>query len=374
MKRCLFIILALCAVGAYAQTNPNQQPFKTVHGDIQFTTPFYDAENQWSVVSKDPQKNKYLFGMVYLDNTAGYTFAAEGFFQVDAQGRVFRDSSDYINNQRIVQRITGNGGKSALIPAAMLADLKVPAEPFWLAVYQPAANRNTDVDKINHGRFLNGLKVPVKALAYLEPVYKINPHAPGLEFELSYAYNVLGRYADAEAVLKSAIANTPDNGSLYAELGFAYTQTSKFANAIEAFTKGLVIAKQKNDNFFRSTMANNLVLVYAELKQFDKAITVVDDIIADAPPSPNWHILKATTYIKAADFESAAKSYLKAIEVYPPQDIQGKAQTAYTTAILYRDKLNNLQQYTYWGKKAKEWAPANTPVAKAANALVFIGE
>ena len=121
-------------------------------------------------------------------------------------------------------------------------------------------------------------------------------------------------------------------------------------------------------------MATNLVLVYAQLKQFDKAMAVVDDIIADAPPSPNWHILKATTYIKAADFESAAKTYLKAIEVYPTQDMQGKAQTAYTTAILYRDKLNNLQQYTYWGKKAKEWAPANTPVAKAANALVFMGE
>jgi tetratricopeptide (TPR) repeat protein len=374
MKRYLFIILALCAVGARAQTNPNQQPFKTTHGELQFTTPFYDAENQWSVVAKDPQKNKYLFGMVYLDNTAGYTFAAEGFFQVDAQGRVFRDSSDLIKNQRIVQRITGNAGKSAIIPNAMLADLKVPAVPDWLAIYQPIANRNTDAYKITHGRFLNGLKVPAKALEYLEPVYKINPHAPGLEFELSYAYNISGRYAEAEAVLKSGIAHAPDNGSLYAELGFVYIRTTKFTDAIEAFTKGLAIAKQKNDNFFRGTMATNLVLVYTELKQFDKAQAVIDDIIADIPPSASWYILKAVTYQKANDNENCAKAYIKSIELAPPQDMQGKAQTAYNLATLYRDKLNNLQQYTYWGKKSKEWAPANTAVAKAANALVFMGE
>ena len=372
MKRYLIIILALCAIGARAQVNANQQPFKTIYGDMQFNTPFYDQEDHWVVAGKNPKNNKYVFGMIYLDNTAGFTFRAEGLFGVDAQGHVFRDSSDYIKNGILTTRITNSTNLICAIPDAMLADLKVQPVPDWLAVYHPATlDRNSNAYKIAHGRFLNSVKVPAKALQYLEPVYKTDPHATGLEYELSYAYNLLGRNAEAQAVLKSAIANAPDNSSLYAELGYAYIQGKDNDKAVDIFLKGLALAKQKNDNFFRSAMTTNLVLLYNELKQYDKAIATINQLLADAPPAPNWYILMATTYLKSNDNESAAKSYAKGIEVSNPADMQGKAQLAYTVAILYRDKLSNTQQYTYWGQKAKEWAPVNTPVAKAANTLVF---
>lgn len=371
MKRYLFILLALFAVGARAQTDPVQQPFKTVYGEIQFTTPFYELENSWAVLARHPQNNKAMFGMVYMDNAAGFSFRIEGTFQIDAEGKVFRDSTDYLKNQALTSRI-GNG-KLAAIPAAMLADLKVPAEPAWLAIYQPVANRNTDAYKITHGRFLNAAKVPAKALTYLEPVYKTNPHAPGLEFELSYAYNVLGRYAEAEALLKSAIEKAPNDNALYSELGYAYRLTKNYTKATDAYLYVLKLTESKKDDFFRLAAITNLLLLYNEQKQYDKTIALLTDYLAGRYDIQAYLSLVAA-YAAKGNFEDAAKSYIKGIEASPSKEMQNKAQLAYLAALLYRDKLNNLQQYTYWGKKAKEWAPTNTPVAKAANALVFMGE
>lgn len=375
MKRCLFILLILGVFKTYAQVSstPSPEPLKTLYGTIEYTTPFYNLEDRWAVLPKNAQINKYLFGMIYVDNTAGYTFRLEGFFQVDEQGHVFRDSTDYVKNNNVTVARVGAGTKMlGAIPDAMLPILKVKPVPEWLAIYHPATlNRDAAAYKITRGRFLNALRECAKALEFLEPVYKTDPHAIGLEYELSYAYNVLGRSADAITILKGAIAATPDNGSLYAELGYAYIQNKDYTTAADVFLKGLDLAKKKNDVFFRNSMTTNLTLVYTELKQYDKAVGIVNQFLADSPNNMSLHILLASIYFKADDFENAAKAYIKAIELANPADMQGKAQMAYTLATLYRDKLKNTDQYTLWGKRAKEWAPANTAVAKAANALVF---
>ncbi|MEO8886238.1 MAG: tetratricopeptide repeat protein, partial [Mucilaginibacter sp.] len=287
MKRCLFTLLILSVFKTYAQVpnTLNSEPIKTLYGTIEFTTPFYNLEERWAVLPKNAQINKYLFGMVYVDNTAGYTFRLEGFFQVDEQGHVFRDSTDYVKNNNVTVARVGAGTKLlGAIPAAMLPILKVKPVPEWLAIYHPVTlNREATAYKIAHGRFLNGLREPAKALEFLEPVYKTDPHAAGLEYELSYAYNILGRTADAITILKGAIAATPDNGSLYAELGYAYVQNKDYTTAVDVFLKGLDLAKKKNDDFFRNTMTTNLTLAYTELKQYDKAVGIVNQFLADSP-------------------------------------------------------------------------------------------
>ncbi|MEO8884954.1 MAG: hypothetical protein ABI367_02755, partial [Mucilaginibacter sp.] len=93
--------------------------------------------------------------------------------------------------------------------------------------------------------------------------------------------------------------------------------------------------------------------------------------LADSPNNMSLYVLLINIYSKAGDLENVAKAYIKGLELVNPADKQKKAEMAYTLAVLYRDKLKNTEQYTLWGKRAKEWAPANTAVSKAANALVF---
>jgi len=65
---------------------------------LQFNKPFYELENHWVAFPKNEKTGKYPFGFIYIDAMAGFTFNLEGNFGIDAQGHVFRDSTDYIKN------------------------------------------------------------------------------------------------------------------------------------------------------------------------------------------------------------------------------------------------------------------------------------
>ncbi len=373
MKYYLFIVLTcLCFLGR-AQVAPTQPPIQTAYGTLTFNTPFYDLENHWAVATKNAQNNKCIFGMVYLDMQAGFSFRVEGTFSIDAQGHAYRDSSDYPKTPNImIVRINAGTKLLCAIPDAMVADLHVKPTPDWLANYHPAnQDRNSVAFKVTYGKFLNGAGGAAKALDYLESAYKTDPHAAGLEFELSYTYNVLGRYDKAIAVLQSAMANAPDNPLFYSELGFSYLQNKDNDNTIKTYVKGISLAKQRNDGVTRIGMTTNLSLLYVQLQQFDKAEALINDYITDAPNNVSLYILLATTYSKAGDFDNAIKTFTKAIDVASPQDMEIKAQLAWDIALIYRDKKQDSEDYAIWGKKAKAWAPVNSRTATALRSFTF---
>jgi len=260
MKSFLLILLAACTLSVQAQQQPANNP-------LQFTSHFYDLEDHWVAFPKNEKTGKYPFGFIYLDMTAGFSFHLEGNFGLDAQGHIFRDSTDYLKNALYTYRLAANTKPVAAIPDNMLQDLKVKQVPDWLAIYKRGnQDKNTVAMKVLYGKHLNSAGAVKQALVYLEDAYKTEPHAAGLEFELTYSYNELQEYDKAIAVLNSAIQNAPANPLFYRELGFAYGHNNDLDNAINAYTKGINIAGPGNSEA-KAEMAWNMAVLYRDQKK-----------------------------------------------------------------------------------------------------------
>jgi len=83
----------------------------------------------------------------------------------------------------------------------------LPEKPDWLKFYEDKADPITH--KVNWGFFYNGIGDSRRAIDYLESAYSESPDAPRLVFELTYAYNALGRPEDATRVSKNEFAKKP---------------------------------------------------------------------------------------------------------------------------------------------------------------------
>ncbi len=372
MKHLLLLVLAGCIYSsARAQSTGTPTDQQSAYGSMQFNKPIYDLEDHWVAFPKNEKTGKYPFGFIYLDMMAGFTFNLEGNFSLDAQGHVYRDSTDYIKTAMYKVRLGPNTKLVYAITDNMRTDLKVKPVPDWLAVYKHgSSDKNSVATNVQIGKHLNSVGGAQKALGYLESAYKTEPHATGLEFELTYSYNELKQYDKAITILNAAIANAPTNPMFYRELGYAYTKNIDFDNAIIAYTKGIDIAKQRNPEA-RMEMVQNLSLVYCQLKQFDKAVTLINNAIADAPDNISLYILEATTYLKGSDPDNAIKAYTTAIDIAKPNQLEQKAELAWAIAIIYRDQKKDMILYGTWGKKAKDWAPANSKAAQALRNVVL---
>jgi tetratricopeptide (TPR) repeat protein len=359
----LFILLASCTLGLRAQGPVTRQ--------LQFTNHAYDLEDHWVAFPKNIKTGKYPFGYIYLDTQAGFTFNLEGYFQLDTQGHAFRDSTDYIKNGMFKVRLAPNTSLVAIVTDTMLADFKVNPQPAWLAIYKRSnTDRSSVAMKVIIGKHFNTAGAPKKALEYLEGAYQTDPHAAGLEFELSYSYNELGQYDKSVSILKGALAHAPDNTLFYKELGFAYLRSNDMDNAIKTFTDGIAVSKQHNMAGM-DELAYNLSFVYNQLKQYDKAISTLNDAIAVVPKQLRLYIQLAVVYKAAGDADNAIKTYSAAIALIPDTQMEQRAQVAWSIALLYRDQKKDAAHYSEWGKKAKEWAPINSKGGQFLKNMVF---
>jgi tetratricopeptide (TPR) repeat protein len=371
LKYYLITLLACCTFGLRAQTAkpfPDQQ---TTYGTLQFNTPFYDLEDHWVVFPKNEKTGKCTFYFIYVDNMAGYTLETGGNFGIDAQGRLFRDSTDYIKNALYKIRLGRNTKPVAAMPDAMLEYLKLKPVPDWLHIYHPFNQDRSSVDmKVMYGKFLNNAGEAKKALEYLEGVYKTEPHANGLEFELTYAYNELQQYNKAIAILDAAIAYAPNNALFYRELGYSYMKSNDLANAVKTYIKGITIAKQQHSETM-TEMIVNLGSVYSQLQQYDKAIALLNNNIVYAPGNLPLYTQLAAIYLKSNDPDNAIKTYIAAIDAVKPDEMERKAEMAWSIARVYHNQKKDMELFKVWGTKAKDWAPANSGIGQALKNVIL---
>lgn len=257
MKITLSIILLLSSL----LTLQAQQP--ATNQPLVFNQPFYRYENHWVAFPKNATTGKYPFGFIYIDAMAGFTFNLEGTFTLDDLGLPHRDSSDYIKNSSYKYRLERNTSQVYPIPDEMLQALKVKQEPAWLSVYK--RDLNTVASKVSWGTHYNHVGDIDKALQFLESAYKAEPHAKGLEFELSYAYNELKQFNKSVKILLGAIKADPQNEMFYRELAYAYKGANNNSKAIETYLKGLEMAGTRNPEA-KAEMAWNLAVTYREEK------------------------------------------------------------------------------------------------------------
>ena len=253
-KRILLIILLCSTIIMNAQdVLPNHSPFSFDHR-------YYECENQWVVIPKKKDVDKYAFGYIYLDAMAGLTFEYEGDLRIDENGRFNRVDSGpktYTVKQRL--------GKTtnillALLPTKKIIELRLELNPKLLDGYRIP-------DPVMHdialGRTLNANEECRAALPYLEKAYSMRPTAPGVEFELGYAYNGVGKYTDAIRVLSNAIAHNPEDISLYKELGFAQSYSGDFESALRSYNHGFALDELQNYGY-KGEMAFHMAMIYKE--------------------------------------------------------------------------------------------------------------
>ncbi|RRJ91399.1 tetratricopeptide repeat protein [Flavobacterium macacae] len=229
---------------------------------LEFDKMFYESEDHWVAFPPKEGENKYMYGFIYLDNTAGYTFHFGGNFSVDAKGKF--TSEEKRAATRMIRRLEPNTMKMAIIPDAKLKELELPKVPDWLEIYKSDETAETLTRK---GYHLNHIGASKNAVPVLLKAYKMSPHEKGLEFELSYAYNAIGEFQKAVEVLEKALKNNANDPMFYRELGYSFINLEKPLEAEKIYKIGISILK---DDSQKAEMAYNMAVVYYQSKEKSK--------------------------------------------------------------------------------------------------------
>jgi tetratricopeptide (TPR) repeat protein len=252
MKLILSIFLLIFSIG-FSQTGVTE---------LNFDTKYYDAVDKWIAFPQKPTDTTYVFGFIYLDEQAGFTFDYSSHFEKTENGlkklpRFFEGN--------LKSRLSGNTVNVAVLSEKQISELQLPAVPDWLAIYKKGSD---DVGYLkNIGFHYNAAGASNLALDPLEKAYEIEPHFKGLEFELSFAYNAMGQFDKAIPILDQAIKNDPENFLFYRELGFAYKNLEQVEKAEDIYRKGIKLTKDKNQ---KGEMAINMAQAYFNLKDKEK--------------------------------------------------------------------------------------------------------
>jgi tetratricopeptide (TPR) repeat protein len=256
----IFFLLFYFAFAASGQNVAKTDP------SLKFNQRYTKCERKWVVMSQADTDKSYLFGFIYIDAQAGFTFDMKGTFLVSDNGRYLADTS-ISKNQSMKYRIARNWRNVAVLPASRFNELHIKPQPWWIKIYY----NYTDTVQHNYrwGFIYNDLDECDTALVYLYKAYKVNPHYPGLEFEIIYAYNALKSYDDAITIINSALANDPKNVMFYRELGYAYLQKMNYDKSVAAYNQGIVMCTDK-ENDTKAEMAINMAKDYKLMGKQDE--------------------------------------------------------------------------------------------------------
>jgi len=230
--------------------------------DLKFDKKFSDAVDKWVAFDKDENDSTYIYGFIYIDEQAGFTFDYGSRFKVN-QNTVEKLPNEMESS--IKSRLSPNTANVHILSENEVKQLNLPNQPDWLKFYK--TNDNTVSYYKNIGYHYNAVGASQNAIEPLLKGYKIEPHYEGLEFELSYAYNATKNHEKAIEILNNAIENDPENFWFLRELGFAYKNLGNFEKAEETYNKGIAISNDKNQ---KAEMAINMAQSYFQLKNKQK--------------------------------------------------------------------------------------------------------
>lgn len=237
---------------------------------LYYNKEYYQCENKWVALPQKEGENKYLYGVVYLDGTAGYTFDYQGDFTV-VNNKFVRDPKPRENSLKY--RIEKSWPQLAILPDEKIKEMGLPAEPDWLKIYREGED-NTD-RLYRKGFILNEIEASTEAIPVLLKAYTKDPNHDGVAFELAFAYNATEQYSKAIDLLTKAIANNPKNYMFYRELGYAYLHLNNITEAEKTYTKGVAMSTDNNQS---AEMAFNMAGHYYRVKDkanFAKWATIV---------------------------------------------------------------------------------------------------
>jgi tetratricopeptide (TPR) repeat protein len=248
MKYC-FILLALMSFHLNAQTG------------LTFDKRFVESEDKWVTFNMN-KDSSFLFGFIYIDAEAGLTFQHEGSFKI-AQNGQFMPKKLEVNSK---VRLQANNVLVAFIPENRFVELNIQAIPDWLKAYK------TDTGTVKRlyrwGYFYNGWDECAKALPFLEKAQKLDAQYKGLEVELAFSYNCLGRYDKAISVLQNVIKKEPTDAYINKELIYAFIKSEQMDKAIEGYKNAIKVCTDKTYHGENSYNILNVFYAKKDKKNF----------------------------------------------------------------------------------------------------------
>lgn len=213
--------------------------------------------------------------------------------------------------------------------SSLLFELKRHDESFEV-LRQAARLRPTDHEPLQElGRKLIELRRFEEAIPVLKEAVRLNYHPKVDKYPhvfLAEAYISLRRYDEAIAVLKDIIQIGPtvSVSTEYDRLAFAYNQSERYAEAIEAAQQSI---KMHNDV---ASPYNSLAYAYNQLGRYEEAITAAKRALALNPKFGNPHSHIAFAYLKTGKTQEALVEANQALQLAPRYP-----RAHYTLGLIY---------------------------------------
>ena len=182
-----------------------------------------------------------------------------------------------------------------------------------------------------------------KAIISLEKCLQTEPNNPEVHFQLGVNYLALKSYTDAETSFQKAVDLEPKQRWYWNGLYDVYYQTRNFNKSI------IIVEKLVT---FDANMKEDLVSLYMNTQQFDKAKIVIDDIeskgtLTKAMETYQMQIQSMSNGVKPKvyDLQAAIKSNPKAeqnyIDLIYQYSAENQEKKAFETALLLEKEIPN---------------------------------
>ena len=200
-----------------------------------------------------------------------------------------------------------------------------PSVSWAQAPATPAADHyNRAVEAISAGRW-------DQAVDALRQAVSADPQDADAHFQLGYAYRELKRPAEAAEEFQQAIRLRPDDGQAYFQLGWLDNEQGKFAQAIGLLKRAALMLPQDAE------IQAELGYAALQLKQYDEAFSAYDAVVQLQPTNARAHFLLGWADNVAGKFSDAVEPLMQAIRL-KPDDAPAHSELGYA----YR----NVKQYT----------------------------
>lgn len=253
MKRIFLILLLTASLSLSSQTV----------SQLKFETNVPDAENSWVVMPKKEGEIKYDVGVIYFDETAGYNYRMQGHLNEENGKLTYIEDKDAIVG---IVRVGNMEFKMAKLSPELLKQFNLPAQPEWLKNYKSSGSENDKI--LKRASIMNGANFPQLALPKLQKLYQNNFKTDKLYFELSFSYNALKDYANAEKICLEAFKNKISDDLINKEYIYALLNQNKITDADVFLTQKLDSFKNKD---YRAESMLNIGAYAAHYKNMDLA-------------------------------------------------------------------------------------------------------
>lgn len=209
---------------------------------LKFDKRFVESEDKWVAFQMD-KDSSYAYGFIYIDAQAGLTLNYEGNFKISRAGDFIPKKLDSTNMK---VRLQPNNVRVAFIPENKFEELQIIAVPEWLKYYK---TDTASVERLYRwGYMYNGWNECAKGLTYLERAEKLDPKFKGLEVELAFSYNCLGKFDNAISILQNALGTNPTDAYINKELIYAQIKSGQLDKASESCKRAIAICTDKKYN------------------------------------------------------------------------------------------------------------------------------